>query len=96
MDISQVRSGLDRGWFIRLTTAKKKAADPAAHQDACKRFDPADQATVPPPATEPAKRTPDDMFPAAASPEPLQIVAGLATLAAASLLAALRNARRAS
>jgi len=60
------------------------------------RFEPADQATVPPPATEPAKRTPDDMFPAAASPEPLQVVAALATLAAASLLAALRNARRAS
>ncbi len=58
------------------------------------RFDHADRAAVPPPATEPARRTPDDMFPAAATPEPLQVVAALATLAAASLLAALRPSTR--
>jgi hypothetical protein len=56
------------------------------------RFDPADRATAPPPAV--ARPTTDDLFPAAASPEPLQIVAGLATLAAASLLAALRHSTR--
>jgi len=57
-------------------------------------FDPADRATVPPPAREPAPQTPDDLSPAAASPEPLQIVAGLAALAAASLLEALRHSTR--
>jgi len=57
-------------------------------------FDHADHATAPPPAAEPAKPTTDGLFPAASSPEPLQIVAGLATLAAASLLAALRHSTR--
>jgi len=58
------------------------------------RFDSADRATARPPAAEPAKPTTEELFPAAASPEPLQIVAGLATLAAASLLAALRHSTR--
>ncbi len=57
-------------------------------------FDHADHATAPPPVAEPAKPTTDGLFPAASSPEPLQIVAGLATLAAASLLAALRHSTR--
>lgn len=62
------------------------------------RFDAAGAAAVPPPPTEPARPASDEGFPVAAIPEPLPVVAALATLAAACLLLAAlpRAARRAS